>query len=118
MIRSFPEDDQNKLANAVPDNPKPGTFYTLPKIHKPNNPGRPIISGIRTLTENISGAIENIIKTMVKNTKSYIQDTTDFLSSINNIDNLPENTTLVTMEVVSLYSNIPQDEGLKALDRF
>ena len=118
LIRSFPEDDQNKLANAVPDNPKPGTFYTLPKIHKPSNPGRPIISGIGTLTENISGAIENIIKPMIRNTKSYIQDTTDFLNSINNIDNLPEDAILVTMDVVSLYSNIPHDEGLKALDRF
>ena len=55
---------------------------------------------------------------MVRNAKSYIQDTTDFLNSFNNIDNLPEDIILVTVDVVSLYSNIPHDEGLKALDRF
>ena len=28
----------------TPENPKAGRFYILPKIHKPGNPGRPIVS--------------------------------------------------------------------------
>eukprot|EP00061_Rhincodon_typus_P006879 g27961.t1 len=39
-----------------------GDFYCLPKIHKANTPGRPIISGIGTLCENLSGYVEGILK--------------------------------------------------------
>ncbi|XP_063954030.1 uncharacterized protein LOC135153802 [Lytechinus pictus] len=37
-----------------PTNAKPARFYLLPKIHKPGNPGRPILSGNGSPTENIS----------------------------------------------------------------
>jgi hypothetical protein len=33
---------------------KPGRFYLLPKIHKANNPGRPIVSANGHPTEKIS----------------------------------------------------------------
>lgn len=35
----------------LPQNSKPGHFYLLPKIHKENNPGRPIMSSSGTATE-------------------------------------------------------------------
>ena len=37
----------------MPLNPRPGRFYMLPKIHKANNPGRPIISSCDSPTEKI-----------------------------------------------------------------
>ena len=36
--------DEQTLKYLIPDSPKPGRFYLLPKIHKPDNPGRPIAS--------------------------------------------------------------------------
>jgi hypothetical protein len=36
--------DEKALKYLIPDSPKPGRFYLLPKIHKANNPGRPIDS--------------------------------------------------------------------------
>ena len=36
--------DEKTLEYLIPDSPKPGRFYLLPKIHKANNPGRPIVS--------------------------------------------------------------------------
>ena len=38
----------------TPENPKAGRFYILPKIHKPGNPGRPILSANGHPTEKIS----------------------------------------------------------------
>ena len=35
--------DEKTLEYLIPDSPKPGRFYLLPKIHKTNNPGRPIV---------------------------------------------------------------------------
>ena len=37
-------------------------------------PGRPIVSGIRTLTENISGFIDSILKRLMLFIPSYIKD--------------------------------------------
>ena len=60
----------------------------MPKIHKKLDsalplgyPGRPIVSGCESLTENIT---------------AYI----------------------VTLDVTSLYSNIPHDDGIKECDHF
>ena len=36
--------DEKTLKYLIPDSPKPGRFYFLPKFHKANNPGRPIVS--------------------------------------------------------------------------
>ena len=38
--------------------PKTSTFYLKPKIHKPNNPGRPIISACSCPTELISSFLD------------------------------------------------------------
>ncbi|XP_064469602.1 uncharacterized protein LOC135384327 [Ornithodoros turicata] len=46
----------------LPQSPKPGCFYLLPKIHKPGHPGRPIISGNNTVTENLSTLVDYLIK--------------------------------------------------------
>ena len=36
------------------NSPKPGRFYTIPKIHKQGHPGRPIVSSNSHPTERIS----------------------------------------------------------------
>jgi hypothetical protein len=47
------------------------------------------------------------------NVPSHIKDTTDYLKKMENLT-IPENTTLVTMDVASLYTNIPHDDGIAA----
>uniref|UniRef100_A0A8C4RLP3 Uncharacterized protein n=1 Tax=Erpetoichthys calabaricus TaxID=27687 RepID=A0A8C4RLP3_ERPCA len=82
IVSSFPLDIRDHVNSLIPENPKMGYFYMLPKIHKEGNPGRPIISGIGSLTENVSGWVEQILKPLTRNTTSYIQDTTDFLKKL------------------------------------
>jgi hypothetical protein len=36
--------EKNTFDYFKPDKPKAGRFYLLPKTHKVNNPGRPIVS--------------------------------------------------------------------------
>ncbi|CAH2248568.1 Hypothetical predicted protein [Pelobates cultripes] len=95
-----------------------GAFYMLPKIRKPGNPGRPIITGMRALTEQISDPIENILKLLDIKTESFIQDTTDFLNKLNQKNELPENTILVKRDVESMDSNIPHKDGIEAYIKF
>ena len=47
---------------------------------------------------------------------SYINDSVDFLRKIKQIRNLPEDSILVTADVVGLYPSIPRELGLKALE--
>ena len=48
--------------------------------------------------------------------KSYIRDTKDFISKIEQLE-IPETCILVIFDVVSLYTNIPNHEGMKAVAR-
>jgi hypothetical protein len=56
------------------DNPKTPRFYLLPKIHKPNNPGRPVVSSIGCHTEKISQYIDHHLQPLNKALPSYVQD--------------------------------------------
>ena len=55
--------------------PKTSTFYLKPKIHKPNNPGRPIISACSCPTELISSFLDKKMAPFVKSLPTYIKDT-------------------------------------------
>ena len=90
-------------------------FYLLPKIHKPDNPGRPIISGNGSPTENISLFVDSFLKPLMPQIPSYIHDTPDFLRKIAGIQKQVPNTAIIgTFDVTSLCTNIPQDEGIAA----
>ena len=93
-------------------------FYMLPKIHKSvtNPPGRPIISGNDCPTEKISHMIDIILQPFVPKVKSYVKDTTDFIQKISAIKINPgEDLILCTLDVTSLYTNIPQTDGLQSV---
>ena len=120
----------------IPSHPRPATFYTIPKVHKlpnlvvstcpssnPRNfiietqrlninpPGRPIVSGIDTLTEYMSAFVDRELQPLLANIPGNIKDTTDFVSKLSRLNDLPDNTILVTLDVTALYSNIPHNDG-------
>ena len=87
-------------------------FYMLPKIHKINNPGRPVISSVNRPTEKISAYLDEFLSPTAERLPSYIRDTTDFIQRIKVLGKLPVECYLVTLDVSSLYTNIDIDEGL------
>ena len=101
------------------DNPRLGRYYMLPKIHKRlfDVPGRPVISNSGYFTENISAFIDYHLQPLARQVKSYIKDTNDFLCRLKELDNLPDDFLLCTIDVVGLYPNIPHDEGLLAVKK-
>jgi len=104
-----------------PSQPKTPIFYILPKTHKQIRPppGRPIVASIGAPTEKISAFIDDILQPFVKNLPSYIKNSNHFLERLAEIPQpLPKDVILVTIDVVSLYTNIPHDEGIKAIEHF
>ena len=95
------------------ENHKTPHFYVKPKVHKEGNAGRPVISSINCHTSKISGYVDYHLQPSVKEIPSYVQDTADFFGKINQIDFVPDNSYLVSLDVKSLYTNTPNAEGIK-----
>ena len=94
--------------------PRTASIYFLPKIHKSTRPppGRPIVSANHCPTERISGLVDFFLNPYVPKLPSYIKDTTHFVSVIKEFPPIDDNTLLVTLDVTSLYTNIPNEEAL------
>ena len=107
---------EKNMAYLIVDQPKAGRFYLLPKIHKAGNPGRPIVSANGHPTEKISEFVDLHLQSHVQTLPSYLQDTTDFLKKQESLGPIPSDALLVSMDVTSLYTNIPHSDGIKACE--
>lgn len=54
------------------------------------------------------------LRPLVERIPSYIKDTTHFLNKLKTLTSLPTNVLLITLDVKSLYTNIPHEEGIIA----
>ena len=98
-----------------PANCTEARFYMLPKIHKKSVPSRPICSSVNHPTSRISKLVDEHIKDYVPKTNSYIRDTQDFIKKIKALGPIPEGAILCTLDVSSLYTNIPNNERILAV---
>jgi hypothetical protein len=91
-------------------------FYLLPKIHKKVSPppGRPVVSGNGSPTEKISHFVDHFLNPTIPDIRSYVKDTTHFLQLLEEVGPLPDNAMLVTLDITSLYTNVPNEDGLRA----
>lgn len=65
----------------------------------------------------ISKFVDHWLQPIVKQLPSYIKDTTEFANLITQTK-VPTNCKLVSIDVSSLYTNIPHNEGLEAATNF
>ena len=89
------------------DQPIIPVIYTLPKIHKSQTVplvGRPIVSGIGSLTNNVSTYVDHLLKPWVTSLSSYTRDSIDFIKKRKTIT-VPSECLLVTLDVSSLYTS-------------
>ena len=100
-------------------NPSPRTpqFYISPKIHKEGNLGFPVVSSINFHTANISKYVDYHLQPIVKQIPSYVNDTNDFINKIYAVKSVPKYSCLVTMDMRSLYTNIPNAEQISVVKR-
>ncbi len=96
--------------------PHTACIYFNPKIHKLKNPppGRPNVSANNSCSERISGFVDHFLKDYVDNIPSFIQDSTDFINKLMKV-NAPPQSLLVTIDVISLYTNIQNIEALRVV---
>ena len=62
-------------------------------------------------TEKLSCFVDKILQSIAQQQKSYLKDTTNFINFIKETK-LLKGVILVSMNITSLYTNIPQEEGI------
>ena len=98
-------------------------FYILPKIHKPLNnwtvkevipTGRPIIGNTCTEDTAICKYIDSFLQPIVSKQKHILSNSDHLMHLISNYQ-CSTSTYLFTLDVASLYTNIPISEGLETV---
>ena len=94
-----------------PTNPRTPIIYFLKKLHKNPISVRPIVSSVQSPTSNLSHFMDLLLKPIVKNIPQILTNSTEFLRELQAIT-IPDNTILASLDVSSLYTNIPTDEAI------
>ena len=89
-------------------------WYGLPKDHKPAMPLRPIVSNCGSPTEKPSFLLERILTQLLQFVPAHLSSSDDFLEKFRSKypTSLPPDSFLFTMDVSSLYTNIPIKEAI------
>ena len=101
----------------VVSTPRTSRFYMLPKIHKPNSPGRPIVSACYCPTENITAYLDEVMAPLVSCLPTCIKDTNDALRIFDTFtfDSSNDNPRLT---ISASYAPIPRHAGLSPNPRW
>ena len=67
-------------------------------------------------TEKWSSFVDKLLQPIAIQQKSYLKDSTDFINFIEKTK-VPTDVIIVSMDVTSLYTNIPQEEGIQTVCR-
>ncbi|XP_011858857.1 PREDICTED: uncharacterized protein LOC105556380 [Vollenhovia emeryi] len=80
--------------------------YGLPKIHKQDCPLRIIVSSVDSPLYAFSVFLHNIIKLSIPKPESHILNSFDLVNKLNGL-HIQETHDLISLDVVSLFTNIP-----------
>jgi hypothetical protein len=119
---------KRQFENLVPQENKikDRVFYTLPKIHKPVSswskngkvpPGRPIIANTNSADTKISSYIDSFLQPIVNQQPHILKNSEELLAELSNVT-VNENTILFSLDVNSLYTNIPLAKGIEIINNF
>jgi hypothetical protein len=94
-------------------------FYLLPKVHKPKFTGRPLLPSMHWVTTPASILIDHYLQPLVATLPWVLPDSKTLVNHLASV-RIPADTqiTLSTSDINSLFTNIPQDAGLSAVQSF
>ena len=90
--------------------------YGLPKIHKEGITLRPIIFSINSPVHFLAKILNSNLSSVLKKPDSHIDNSFQLLDMISNI-NIPPNYMLLSLDVTSLFTNVPCQLVINSLDK-
>ena len=98
------------------DNTNIARFYGLPKIHKNNYPLRPVVSSINSPAIYLAKLLNNILTKALPKQLSLIKNSQNLIHILSNVA-FPENHIMISLDVTSLFTNVPTQLVLKGIDK-
>ena len=74
------EELPQSATNLIVQHPRTSKFYLLPKINKPGNPGRPMISACQCPIELLASYLDKVTAPFVRGLDSYVKDSGHMLT--------------------------------------
>ena len=107
--------DKIERKDLITTNTSLARMYGLPKVLKDNCPLRPMVSYINTPSYFMGKFFNNILKSVPK-PPSNIKNSFEFISKIKNLK-IPNNYTIMSLDVISLFTEIPLDLVLISIEK-
>lgn len=92
----------------------PSRIYGLIKTHKPTHPLRPVVSTILSSSSKLNKFLANILGNLLNQSKFNICNSTELKDIIVNMK-IDKNEELFSLDVVSLFTNIPLDLAIESV---
>ncbi|XP_029674796.1 uncharacterized protein LOC115242551 [Formica exsecta] len=89
--------------------------YGVPKIHKTGHPLRVIVSSTNTPLYELAAFLHNIINSSIPTTSSHINNNFQLVEKLKN-KYIHENFKLISLNVVSLFTNVPIDLAMDSIN--
>ena len=111
--------EQDKISDAQYKHLYPTTnnvprLYCTPKIHKPENPLRPIVDYSGLANYNLGRALADLLNPLMGKTQHHLQNSKDLKKKLENVT-LKEDEILISHDIVSLFTNVPIQEALSVI---
>ena len=103
--------------NLIIITPRTSCIYFLPKIRKPNNPSRPIVSACSCPTKLISSYLDKIMAPIVRSLRSYVKDSQQALQIFRDFNFLGEDKLIFTMDITFIYLRTVKEPSSETLLR-
>jgi hypothetical protein len=94
----------NEYHKAKPSGSRPARIYGLPKLHKLNQPLRPVMSATKTVAYGLGKVLSNRLSHL-RNSPYVVKDSFDFVKKIRSSHHTDKR--MVSFDVVSLFTKIP-----------
>jgi hypothetical protein len=96
----------------TPYHSRPPHLYGPPKIHKPHIPLRPVVSSVCFPCYALARFLHKILSPLAGKSESFVKNSGHFVQLFKSV-NLQSSDTLVSSDVVSLFTNVPVDKGAR-----
>ena len=103
--------NREEYRELYPTTEAPPKFYGLPKVHKINNPLRPIVSSIGTITCSCTKHLADILSPLVGKTKHHVANSQAFADCIKD-ERVEDDEELRSYDVTALFTSVPVDKAL------
>ncbi|CAD6219844.1 GSCOCG00011531001-RA-CDS [Cotesia congregata] len=88
-------------------NALPPRLYGLRKVHKAGCKMRPVVSCIKSPCYKLAAFLHSLVMPVINNFEVNVRNSAELVEFLHSV-RLPENYVLVSLDVVSLFTNVPK----------